>query len=349
MALVAFASCGSDEEDELIGNWYSRGDFNGPARGYATSFVIGDNAYVCLGYNAKSKAMNDIWVYDAVKKTWDSLAMFPGVARYGASAFVVNSKAYVGLGTNGTECYKDFWEFDPTKGPIDPKTKNPKGEWTRVTEDFLGASRCLAVAEGLAGKGIVGTGVDAISQGSNLKDFFSFTPGSTPGSGTWVEISSYEGEKRQAASTFVIGNYMYLVGGINNNRNPVDMQKYDPSSNKWEKVLDLRNTDLTSDDDKYGSIPRANASTFVINGKGYITLGTIGSSQTYTTFEYDPSANKWIEVTAFSKAWRSNAVSFSLSETGKTRGFVLTGKSGDTRFDDFCEFYPNVENDTYDD
>jgi N-acetylneuraminic acid mutarotase len=144
---------------------------------------------------------------------------------------------------------------------------------------------------------------------------------------------------------FVIGNYLYLLGGTANDGNPVDMQKYDPSKDAWEKVMDLRNTDLTSDDDKYSNIPRAYASTFVINGKGYITLGQTTMSLS-STYEYDPATNLWTERTAFSRSTRSYAISFSL----QNRGFVMTGRSGSsTRFDDFFEFFPTSENNEYDD
>jgi N-acetylneuraminic acid mutarotase len=331
MAFAVITSCGSDEEEELIGNWTTLGSFDGDARGDAIGFVIGDTAYICLGYNAKAKALTDLWRYNPSDKTWKKRAEFPGEARYAAVSFSVGGKAYVGLGFDGKIAFKDFWEYDPQTNV-----------WTKVENEFPGVERYYAVGASVGNKGYVGTGTDG---GSPLKDFYSFTPGTTPGSGTWTSISSYEGSKRSGASVFVIGNYLYLLGGTANDGNPTDMQQYDPSSDKWNKILDLRNTDLTSDDDKYDNIPRAYASTFVINDKGYITLGqkTMALSSTY---EYDPSAKTWTERTAFTRSTRSYAVSFSL----KNRGFVMTGRSGSsTRFDDFFEFFPTVENNEYDD
>ncbi|MDR0724399.1 MAG: galactose oxidase [Prevotellaceae bacterium] len=330
MAFVVLNSC-SDEEEELIGNWKTLGSFDGDARGDATGFVIGENAYICLGYNAKAKALTDLWIYNSTDKTWKQRAEFPGVARYAAVSFSVGGKAYVGFGFDGKVAYKDFWEYDPTTNV-----------WTQVEAEFPGVERYYAVGASIGDKGYVGTGTDG---GSPLKDFYSFTPGNTPGSGTWAQISSYEGSKRAGASVFVIGNYMYLLGGTANDGNPTDMQRYDPGRDVWEKVLDLRNTDLTSDDDKYNNIPRAYANTFVINNKGYITLGQTSMSLS-STYEYDPAANIWTERTAFSRSTRSYAVSFSLGN----RGFVMTGRSGSsTRFDDFFEFFPTAENDEYDD
>jgi N-acetylneuraminic acid mutarotase len=331
MAFAVITSCGSDEEEELIGNWTTLGSFDGAARGDATGFVIGDTAYICLGYNAKATALNDLWRYNPGDKTWKRRAEFPGRARYAAVSFSVGGKGYVGLGFDGKVAYKDFWEYDPRTN-----------RWDSITSEFPGDARYYAVAEAINNKGYVGTGTDG---GSPLKDFYSFTPGTTPGTGTWTEISSYEGSKRAGASVFVIDNYMYLLGGTANDGNPVDMQKYDPGRDAWTKILDLRNTDLTADDDKYDNIPRAYASTFVINGKGYITLGQKTTALS-STYEYDPSVNIWTERTPFSRSTRSFAVSFSLNN----RGFVMTGRSGSsTRFDDFFEFHPTETNNEYDD
>ncbi|MDR1581796.1 MAG: galactose oxidase [Prevotellaceae bacterium] len=343
IAFTVLTSCGSDEEEELIGNWTFLGSFDGEARGDATGFVIGDAAYICFGYNGKQNAaLKDLWEYNPSNKTWkqktivknsegkDSIT-FPGTARYAAVSFSVGGKAYVGLGYDGKTALKDFWEYDP-------KTD----KWTKIEEEFPGVERYYAVGASVGGKGYVGTGYDG---GSNLKDFYSFTPGTTPGSGTWATISSYEGSKRSGASVFVIGNYLYMLGGTANDGNPTDMQKYDPSKDTWTKILDLRNTDLTAENDKYDNIPRTYANTFVINNKGYITLGqkTMSLSSTY---EYDPETNAWTERTPFSRSTRSYAVSFSLNN----RGFIMTGRSGSgTRFDDFFEFHPSDTNDEYDD
>ena len=329
------SSCGSDSEEVLIGNWTHLGDFDGSARNGAVSFVIGDAAYVCLGYNEKYKNLRDLYKYDPSSKTWTAKADFPGSPRHNATAFVANGKAYVGLGYDGTLYYKDFYVYDPAAN-----------SWDSVKVEFPGVARYGAVGASVGGRGYVGTGWDG---GGNIKDFFSFTPGVTPDVGEWKPTASFEGTKRQGGCTFVIGKYIYLFGGMTNGGNPVDMQRYDAAADKWDKVLDLRNTDQTTDDDKYDNISRAYACTFVINGKGYVTLGRKSSAYASSTYEYDPSTNKWTERTSFSGATRENAVAFSLSETSSSRGFVLLGISGSTRFDDFFEFFPTSGNNTYDD
>ena len=197
------------------------------------------------------------------------------------------------------------------------------------------------------GKGYVGTGFDGASR---LKDFYSYTP-SGSGTGSWEQISSFEGSKRDGAAVFVIGGKLYLFGGINNETSPSDMQCYDPATLNWTKVLELKNTDRTSDDDKYDNIPRSYGSTFVINGKGYVVLGNRAGTTNNTVYEYDPATNKWQQKTGHPRH-RSYAGSFALPENNPKRGFILTGRSGSStssRFDDFWEFMPNDANDTYDD
>lgn len=60
---VIIISCSSDEEDDLMGKWYRVSDFDGLARGEATSFTIGSKGYLTGGYDGK-KHLNDLWEYD---------------------------------------------------------------------------------------------------------------------------------------------------------------------------------------------------------------------------------------------------------------------------------------------
>ena len=320
-----FVSCGSKSDEEiLIGNWRNLGDFDGPSRNGACSFVIGNNAYIFGGFNTKSSELSDLWMYDSQMKAWLPKANLPGKARVYAVAFSAGGKGYVGLGLNDLEPLKDFWEYDPAAD-----------QWTEIAQVFPGEARYRAVAAGINNVGYIGTGYDGAS---NYKDFYSFTP-TGRGSGTWKLLGSFEGSKRQGASVFVIDNLMYLVGGANNAISVRDVQCYNPSNDTWKRLTDLINTTDTDIDDKYDKIPRANAAAFVVNGLGYLTTGESGAASNSTTFEYDPKGDVWIERTSFRYA-RTASIGFSL---GGTRGFVLTGISGSNRYDDFWEFFPAEE------
>ena len=77
---------------------------------------------------------------------------------------------------------------------------------------------------------------------------------------------------------------------------------------------------------------------------GYFTCGENAGSGRSTTWEYNPSEDLWTERTSFEGGTRSEAVGFSLDN----RGFVLTGKSGTTQYDDMWEFFPTQEYDSND-
>ena len=85
---VITISCSSDEEDDLMGKWYRVSDFDGLARGEATSFTIGSKGYLTGGYDGK-KHLNDLWEYDMELDFWTQKASFPGTSRSSAAAFSV--------------------------------------------------------------------------------------------------------------------------------------------------------------------------------------------------------------------------------------------------------------------
>lgn len=70
MFSVITVSCSNDDEDEdLMGKWYRVSDFDGLARGEATSFTIGNKGYLTGGYDAR-KHLNDLWEYDMELDFW---------------------------------------------------------------------------------------------------------------------------------------------------------------------------------------------------------------------------------------------------------------------------------------
>src|SRR6186713_605362 len=107
LTMITLASCTSDDDDEKLGNWIRRAEYNGNARQDAACFVIGDTAYIGTGQGMGSDntlhALNDFWKYDPTRDTWTAMAALgpAGVdvnsevneyARYGATGFTVGSK-----------------------------------------------------------------------------------------------------------------------------------------------------------------------------------------------------------------------------------------------------------------
>lgn len=311
-----FTGCSNDDDDdELIGNWIKKSAFDGPARSSAVSFVIGDYAYVATGYTG-DEYLKDLWAYNSNGDYWEQKADFGGTGRSSASAFELNGKGYVGLGYDGTNRLKDFYQYDPVSN-----------SWT-AKADFAGTARYGAVGFQVGGKAYFGTGYD----GNYLKDFYQYNDTDN----TWKLVSGYSGNKRRHATVFVINDLAYLGTGVNNGTYQEDFYEFNPATEVWTRLRDIDQ----DDDDDYSwnddyAITRSNASSFSLNGLGYI----VGGEGIKTVWEYNPSTDLWVERTALEGASRTDAVGFAINN----RGFLMLGKIGSTYFDDAWEFKPLEE------
>ena len=314
--LVPFflASCSEDDTTvDLVGNWLEKSSFDGPARSSATSFVIGNYAYVVTGYTGDDY-LNDLWVYNSDGDYWEQKADFIGVKRSSASAFEINGKGYVGLGYDGTNRLKDFYEYDPSAN-----------SWKRKS-DFGGSARYGAVGFQVANKAYFGTGYD----GNFLKDFYRYDPLTD----VWSLSAGFGGNKRRNGIVFVIGDKAYFGTGTSNNVFQTDFWELDANSEIWTKKRDISK----GDEDEYNEdyvLLRSNASSFVMNNLGYIACG----DNSTTTWEYNPSTDLWTEKTSLEASGRIDAIGFSVNN----KGFIMLGRSGSTYFDDLLEFKPNDE------
>mgnify|MGYP005666361073 CR=1 FL=1 len=306
-------SCTQSSDEELLGNWIRRSDFEGVPRSNAVSFVIGNYAYVGLGYDGEDD-LQDFWRYDPTLDFWTIVDTFPGKGRRAAVAFSVGNLGYVGTGFNGDAeaSLTDFWVFDPEAA---------SGEQWKPIADFPGSGRYNAVAFSANDRGYVGTGFD----NSWLKDFYEYDPSTD----SWTQIVSLGGSKREDAVAFSIGNTHYIGTGRNNGAYEYDFWEFLPEEKQWN-----RKTDIDEDDDY--QIARHAAAAFSLDDKGYIATGTNVNNLT-SVWEYDATTDSWEEKSAFEGVARADAVAF----TVMGRAFITTGRSGSLRLDDLREFKPN--------
>jgi N-acetylneuraminic acid mutarotase len=326
-AFLLFSSCSDSSSTTLLGDWIRKSDFEGVSRSGAVSFQIGERVFVGTGFDGTYR-LKDFWEYDAARNTWYRKADFPGVARNSAVAFSAGGKGYVGTGFDGTNRLNDFWEYDP-----DANT------WRQVA-DFLGdypneaRYRYGAVSLSLNNKGYVGSGYGSVESngGANdLKDWWEYDPGTN----LWTQKTSIGGSKRSNAFSFVINGVGYLGGGSNNGTYPTDFWSYDATTDNWTALKPLDDPNNTDYD---YAIQRESASTFVINGKGYLCVGTF-SSIVGTVWEYDVATDFWTQKTTFEGTARDAAVSFAVG----SYGYITTGRNGSTlRFDDLWLFDPTA-------
>jgi N-acetylneuraminic acid mutarotase len=310
------------------GNWVYMGDFGGTARTNATSFVIGNYAYVGTGVDRQNIRYNDLWKFDPTgTTTWNQVASSPMAPRSSAVGFAVNGKGYIGTGYDGYFGMSDFWEYDPASN-----------SWKKVAS--LGDQnnglkvRYDAVAFGLdaAGSGYVGTGNDGVNY---YNDFWKFTPPTTTAAtdtGAWSQISILPGFKRSQAVAFTYQNKGYVVTGIGTGGSTVyDFFSFDPSkpyNQQWYQLRPIENFSPFSYDDGWINIMRYGAVGFVMTGTtsdgggdvAYLTTGSAGS----ITWAYNFADSLWNQKTSYERASRYGAVGFSV----QNKGFVGLGSSG---------------------
>lgn len=198
--------------DPATNKWTAVADF--PAtRQYASAFVVGDKAYVGLGYNG-SGYYQDFHMYNATTDTWSEVATFTGGKRRGANAFTIGGVAYVGFGQNNSAAAtRDLYQFDPAGN-------SGKGSWALMEDsnDDLTA-RSFSFTLVLNEKAyIVG--------GSGLSDVWEYTPGTN----TWVSVAPFVPGARGYAGGFALGNTGYIGTGLSGSVNTDDFWAFDPTA-----------------------------------------------------------------------------------------------------------------------
>jgi N-acetylneuraminic acid mutarotase len=342
------------------GNWVSRAIFSGVPMGYGTSFVIGNEAYVGTGFNPvtpnppRLKTMykytpgqipNTATGYDSAYGGWTQVADFGGTGRSNAVGFNIGNFGYIGSGTpDGIQPLADFWKYNPTAN-----------NWTRIAD--LGsdsahlAPRFDAVAFNFDTCAYVLTGTD---NSYYFGDVWRYNPTSN----TWTQRVSMPGSQRSQAVAWSYKGRGYLLTGYTpgsqwaaGGNACYDFWRFDPSlpeGQGWTRLRDIYNTQAGTYDDGYTNIVRYHAVGFTISNvnnldKGYITLGQNGTLYTYT-WEYDFASDLWTEKTPYEGAARVGAVGF----TVQNRGFVATGVSGNSAYNDVREFFPTQIYNQYD-
>ncbi|WP_281751294.1 Kelch repeat-containing protein [Neptunitalea chrysea] len=314
--MVLLVACGSDDDDDSIGNWVERSSLNGKARSSAVSFVIDNKGYISTGYDGDDYRV-DTWQYDISGDYWVQVADFTGTARSSAASFVVGGKGYVGTGYDGTNELGDFFKYDPDAN-----------SWSQVA-DFPDDPRRGGVGFAGTSYGFFGSGTDG---DNDRKDFWKYDPSLD----NWTEVVGFGGGKRHDATTFTIDNMVYFGTGVSNSTYLTDFWSFNTDTEVWTRLEEL------DDDDDY-DVVRSNAAGFAINGYGYVACG-VYSSQINSVWEYDPSNDTWEEKTDFELTTRRDPVAFS----NGTQGYVLLGRNGTSYLDDMMEFYPFDEYDDED-
>jgi N-acetylneuraminic acid mutarotase len=333
-------SCSKSTPVVLPGSWTKLGDYPGVPRDGAVSFVINNVPYVGTGYNyASNQFLQDFWRYDVNNDSWHEVAAFPGEARTGAVAFALDGKGYVGTGYNllngGVHPLSDFWQFDPSVGAA--------GQWTQVSNlgfpamSSAASARYGAIAFTVNNHAFVSCGTSS----EELKDLWEYDQPSNQ----WVQRPDLVGSPRKNGFVVIINNgtddIAYVGGGSAAGVTLSDFLKFDvtallANAQPWTTLNEFKGNSASPS-------PRQSASTFSINGYGYLTCGRNGSGEVLgDLWQFSPAKDSWVScspitgVAPAAGAGRESSVGFAVGDFG----FLTTGGRSSLKYDDCWQFMP---------
>ncbi|GJM43557.1 MAG: hypothetical protein DHS20C21_03990 [Gemmatimonadota bacterium] len=257
--------------DPVADAWTVLPDFPGAARSYAYAKAYNGKGY--FGFGAAGPYFRDLWEYDPVSSTWTQLADCPGLGR-AHPAFVMtdNGKLFVGAG-NAAQNMKDWWEYDVATnvwtqradlpGPVrhHPYHFNIGNDaylcfghgasiykdvyrwdqdtvsWTQLT-DLPARGRVAGTEFSYDGRGYVLSGENDNHTQFAKGQFWGYEPDTD----TWTRLTNHPGSSRWAPGSFVVGEYVYMMGGLSTSALEGDMWRFPMSS-----VTDVRVVPPTSD------------------------------------------------------------------------------------------------------
>lgn len=205
--------------------------------------------------------------------------------------------------------------FSQTTNPI----LSTPDSWTRVA-DFGGAAKAYAAGFSIGNKIYIGPGY---SGSYDSKDFWEFDPAAN----TWTRKADFAGDARDQTNGFSVNGKGYVCGGKSYSAPYIyykDLWEYDPATDTWTMKADFPGT------------PRAFATAFSIDNKGYFGTGYRYDTGTYGDFwEYDPATDTWSRKADFAGGGRSNPTGFSIG----SKGYIGIGWNGGWQAD-FYQYDP---------
>ena len=235
--------------DPSTDQWSELPDFPGIGRSYAVGLSYNGKGYVAFGLS-NTVTLKDLWEYDPKTENWKRLADCPCEERIHPAFVATNGRIYVGAGGNATNL-KDFWEYDiaTNKWTSKPEVPGPRrhhpfyfaidsfayvgfghgsdivnndaiyrdfhryntytNKWTTL-DTFPGQQRVAGTQFDSRGKGYVLSG-DGVGHRTMQKgEFWEFNPLTLK----WKELPPHDGtQSLWAPGSFVIGDYVYMIGG----------------------------------------------------------------------------------------------------------------------------------------
>lgn len=274
------------EYDPVADAWAARAPYPGTALNGRCAFALNGLGHVGTGGSPDVQAL---FTYDPVSNTWASASsMWATGGRTDALTCVIGNSAYVlGGKRNSNTILGDLWRFGPATSPL-------SNAWTQ--RPFMpAAARSLPIAFTIGDKGYVGGGS---GQNGNLTDFWMYDPAIQ----AWTARANIPAV--QADEGFNIDGIGYVVTAAAAN----NFFAYDPVADAWSPRADMP-----------GGARNA-ASSFTMEGKGYVGGGIVGGARTSTFYCYDPLTNTWTQRADIPLA-RHSSTGFAIGN----KGYICAG------------------------
>jgi N-acetylneuraminic acid mutarotase len=267
-----------------------------------------------------SALLLSLLILSAQAGPWTQMASMGGLGRHRAFSFSIGSHGYVGGGWNSNVFYYDMWEYDPATNSWAQKANLPTYMWSDP-------------AFGIGNKGYVVEG--------------GYTYMYSPLSNTWniVNFSSPSATYYDQLK-FTINGKGYICDGY-------AIWEFNPQTNNWTSVYTISfpfygdlgfaannkgyfvdvyyNTCFEFDPASVSVVmktpmPASNsqATSFGVNGKGYVGLGQVGIDDVREFYEYDPLTDSWRGINRMEGDARENATAFTIGNTA----YVACGTNG---------------------
>ena len=244
----------------------------------AIAFSIGDSVYIGGGSNG-SKAF---YKFDPSNGSWTPRASLPHPNAFGVG-FTIGTKGYMATGqvdpqgSGQAGVSNEMWQYDPATNSWTKKASLPAGV------------RDAAFAFVVGSKAYLGGGTDAA--GFAYNDFYSYDPAAD----LWDTLNALP-DYMYFPATFTIGNYGYVVTGVESGGETSLSWWYDPSADAWNQTA------------AFPGLPREAAVGFALDGIGYVGMGHTNYTSVFTDFyTYLPSKNLWVPIPSFpathGRAW----------------------------------------------
>lgn len=188
-----------------------------------TAFVLGDKAYVGLGYDG-TNYQKKFFVFDGT--SWESTTIsYAGRKLEGAAAFVIGDKAFVGAGQSNSSHTSEFYSFNGTSfEKLHTLDTDDDDDYSKDDDYGTSIKRSYTATFVMDGKGYFATA----GQGSTGKTVWEYVPSGDK----WIERTSFEGSSRLGAVGFTINRVGYVVSGGTVGASSVydDIWRFEPSS-----------------------------------------------------------------------------------------------------------------------